>query len=151
LPAREENKKPGYCENCRIKFDDFSEHIVSRKHRRFALNTAHFKDLDTVLDRLIREPAIRAPSRFAPPPFKPAVRRPDEESDSEYSDEEDCGAVSDEEDGHQEEEIVPQWVLDELEASKSEMSQARRMAEEVDEIDDEDEELEVDFGDEHAE
>lgn len=25
LPAREENKKPGYCENCRIKFDDFSQ------------------------------------------------------------------------------------------------------------------------------
>ena len=25
LPPREENKKPGYCENCRIKFDDFSE------------------------------------------------------------------------------------------------------------------------------
>jgi hypothetical protein len=24
LPLREESKKPGYCENCRIKFDDFS-------------------------------------------------------------------------------------------------------------------------------
>lgn len=143
LPAREENKKPGYCENCRIKFDDFSEHIVSRKHRKFALNVNHFKDLDTVLERLIREPAIRAPSRFAPPPFKPAVRRAEEESDSEYSDEDDC--VDEEVVGH-DEEPVPQWVLDEQEASRSEQSQARRMAEEVDEIDEDDEELEVDMG-----
>lgn len=25
LPVREESKKPGYCENCRMKFDDFSQ------------------------------------------------------------------------------------------------------------------------------
>lgn len=87
LPVREETKKPGYCENCRVKFDDFStvsssfpffsfffffrwdrtgvdlptpsfffQHVVSRKHRRFALDDRHFRELDTVLNRLKRRP-----------------------------------------------------------------------------------------------
>lgn len=84
LPPREETKKPGYCENCRNKFDDFGavrplvpslarrvagpsltpcssrrrpppQHIKSRRHRRFALNDDHFTDLDRVLGRLDRQ------------------------------------------------------------------------------------------------
>ncbi|KAL7415421.1 Dfp1/Him1, central region-domain-containing protein [Mrakia frigida] len=177
LPPREENKKPGYCENCRVKFDDFSEHIVSRKHRRFALNTAHFKDLDTVLDRLIREPARRAPTHVVPPPYKPAVRRPESDSEDEASEEEEEqhqeqqqqqqqqqqhqqqeAEQSEEVVESEDEEVVPQWVLEEQEQERRQLSEEARRREaeeeEVDEIDEEEEDeepLEVDMGDEDEE
>ncbi|KAF8972962.1 Dfp1/Him1, central region-domain-containing protein [Flammula alnicola] len=54
LPKREEGVKPGYCESCREKFSDFTTHIVSNKHRKFASNSANFAALDVVLDRLQR-------------------------------------------------------------------------------------------------
>ncbi|KAJ7782996.1 Dfp1/Him1, central region-domain-containing protein [Mycena metata] len=38
LPKRDEGSKPGYCECCRMKFDDFTAHIAGRKHRKFALD-----------------------------------------------------------------------------------------------------------------
>ncbi|KAI9826627.1 MAG: hypothetical protein M1832_006223 [Thelocarpon impressellum] len=46
--------KPGYCENCREKFDDFDEHTLSRKHRKFAVNTENWSDLDALLVHLGR-------------------------------------------------------------------------------------------------
>ncbi|KAF9264218.1 hypothetical protein L218DRAFT_863434 [Marasmius fiardii PR-910] len=55
LSKREEGAKPGYCENCRQKFDDFKQHIVCSKHRRFAANDANFSQLDCVLDRVRRK------------------------------------------------------------------------------------------------
>ncbi|KAF8070270.1 Dfp1/Him1, central region-domain-containing protein [Lyophyllum atratum] len=54
LPKREEGIKPGYCESCRIKFDDFKSHIAGRKHQRFATNDANFLQLDCVLARVQR-------------------------------------------------------------------------------------------------
>ncbi|EJU04005.1 hypothetical protein DACRYDRAFT_105076 [Dacryopinax primogenitus] len=57
LPMREETKKPGYCENCRIKFADFSQHVKSKKHRTFATTDDNFVQLDEVLERLIRPKA----------------------------------------------------------------------------------------------
>jgi len=44
--------KPGYCENCRDKFDDFDEHIATRKHRKFAATASNWAELDTVLYQL---------------------------------------------------------------------------------------------------
>ncbi|KAL8762923.1 MAG: hypothetical protein Q9184_001145 [Pyrenodesmia sp. 2 TL-2023] len=55
-PKRE--PKPGYCENCRDKYDDFETHILDRKHRKFALTQENWKDLDkllAVLGRPIKE------------------------------------------------------------------------------------------------
>ncbi|KAI9835626.1 MAG: hypothetical protein M1837_003699 [Sclerophora amabilis] len=46
--------KPGYCENCRDKFDDFDEHVISRKHRKFAVTDAHWDELDSLLAQLVR-------------------------------------------------------------------------------------------------
>ncbi|KAL8791692.1 MAG: hypothetical protein Q9195_005699 [Heterodermia aff. obscurata] len=46
--------KPGYCENCKEKYNDFDDHIISRKHRKFALNREHWKDLDRLLAQLGR-------------------------------------------------------------------------------------------------
>lgn len=47
-------KKPGYCENCRIKFTDIEEHVMSRVHRDFALKESNFISLDVLLRRLHR-------------------------------------------------------------------------------------------------
>ncbi|EXJ95176.1 hypothetical protein A1O1_00295 [Capronia coronata CBS 617.96] len=44
--------KPGYCENCRDKYDDFEEHIVSRKHRKFAMTQSNWTELDALLSQL---------------------------------------------------------------------------------------------------
>ena len=62
--------KPGYCENCRDKYEDFDEvcfqllalyelarltrpqHIVSRKHRKFALTQSNWVELDQLLAQL---------------------------------------------------------------------------------------------------
>ena len=65
------DQKPGYCENCREKYDDFddvsvvlssfveisnviSQHIVGRKHRKFALTPENWKELDQLLSHLGR-------------------------------------------------------------------------------------------------
>ncbi|GAA5924293.1 hypothetical protein JCM3775_005648 [Rhodotorula graminis] len=52
--VRDEPKKPGYCENCRVKYDDFKDHVVSSKHRRFALNPKHWVELDRLLEKIER-------------------------------------------------------------------------------------------------
>ncbi|CAE6411123.1 unnamed protein product, partial [Rhizoctonia solani] len=59
LPTREEKKKPGYCENCRSRFEDFDQigqHVNGTKHRKFATKDSNFRDLDQVLDRIRRRP-----------------------------------------------------------------------------------------------
>ncbi|CAK4031254.1 related to DBF4-regulatory subunit for Cdc7p kinase [Lecanosticta acicola] len=52
--------KPGYCENCRDKFDDFDEHIASRKHRKFAVSPENWKELDNLL-AVLKRPHKKAP------------------------------------------------------------------------------------------
>lgn len=47
-------KKPGYCENCRVKYDDFVEHIYDRRHRKFATTESHFVDIDALIMRVQR-------------------------------------------------------------------------------------------------
>ncbi|KAK7534789.1 Dfp1/Him1, central region-domain-containing protein [Phyllosticta citribraziliensis] len=50
----EKEPKPGYCENCKEKFDDFDTHVISRKHRKFALNLDNWGELDCLLGELER-------------------------------------------------------------------------------------------------
>ncbi|KAI0829678.1 Dfp1/Him1, central region-domain-containing protein [Trametes gibbosa] len=54
LPKRDEATKPGYCECCRVKFEDFRHHIGTKRHRKYALDDDHFKRLDRVLARVRR-------------------------------------------------------------------------------------------------
>ncbi|KAL6866635.1 Dfp1/Him1, central region domain-containing protein [Trichoderma novae-zelandiae] len=54
--------KPGYCENCQDKFRDFDEHILSRKHRKFAENDDNWIELDALLAQLKRIPKYSAAS-----------------------------------------------------------------------------------------
>ncbi|KAI9370064.1 Dfp1/Him1, central region-domain-containing protein [Aspergillus egyptiacus] len=51
---RRRDPKPGYCENCRDKFDDFEEHVMTRKHRKFAMNLTNWAELDSLLFQLQR-------------------------------------------------------------------------------------------------
>lgn len=51
---KKRDPKPGYCENCQDKFDDFEEHIASRKHRKFAENDNNWTQLDDLLAQLER-------------------------------------------------------------------------------------------------
>ncbi|KAH6690712.1 Dfp1/Him1 [Plectosphaerella plurivora] len=48
--------KSGYCENCQDKFKDFDEHVLSRKHRKFADNDDNWAELDGLLSQLSRAP-----------------------------------------------------------------------------------------------
>ncbi|EEP76285.1 hypothetical protein UREG_01134 [Uncinocarpus reesii 1704] len=61
--APKRDPKPGYCENCREKFDEFDEHIKSRQHRRFAANPSNWSELDRVLGALQRD---KIPARIDP-------------------------------------------------------------------------------------
>ncbi|TCD62599.1 hypothetical protein EIP91_006645 [Steccherinum ochraceum] len=54
LPKRDEGTKPGYCESCRQKFEDFKTHVTGRRHRKFAMDDSNFLALDYVLDRVKR-------------------------------------------------------------------------------------------------
>ncbi|RMZ80876.1 hypothetical protein DV737_g2757, partial [Chaetothyriales sp. CBS 132003] len=51
-PVAAKDPKPGYCENCRDKYDDFEEHILSRKHRKFAMTDSNWIELDALLAKL---------------------------------------------------------------------------------------------------
>lgn len=53
-PRRRKDKKPGYCENCRVKFDDLEEHATTRRHLRFAQNDQNFEEIDALLDSVAR-------------------------------------------------------------------------------------------------
>ncbi|KAF6760014.1 Dfp1/Him1, central region-domain-containing protein [Ephemerocybe angulata] len=57
-PKREEGSKPGYCECCRQKFEDFKHHVVSSRHRRFAQNDDNFMGLDAILSRVQRKSLV---------------------------------------------------------------------------------------------
>lgn len=100
------------------------QHIIGRRHRRFALDYRQFAELDAVLDRLQREPAAPA-FRRPPPPFRPLTRyeseSASEEDEDDYDDaeqppmepeeeeeEEDC---YEEEEEEEEEQEVP-WEED---------------------------------------
>lgn len=54
LPKREEGMKPGYCECCRVKFEDFRTHTEGRRHRKFATDDSNFVQLDYLLQRVQR-------------------------------------------------------------------------------------------------
>ncbi|KAL8830936.1 MAG: hypothetical protein Q9170_005510 [Blastenia crenularia] len=49
MQAPRKDPKPGYCENCREKYDDFDVHVLDRKHRKFALTQENWEDLDKLL------------------------------------------------------------------------------------------------------
>ncbi|TPX68739.1 hypothetical protein SpCBS45565_g02918 [Spizellomyces sp. 'palustris'] len=47
--------RPGYCENCNIKYDVFAEHIESKIHKSW-LRQANFQELDNLIATLQRPP-----------------------------------------------------------------------------------------------
>ncbi|KAJ3308055.1 hypothetical protein HDU76_004158 [Blyttiomyces sp. JEL0837] len=75
--------RPGFCENCGEKYDEFITHVTSRKHASWASYNHNFINLDELLIRTHRDGKIRRP------PSWPSL---DEMDEMEYmtSDEEDC-------------------------------------------------------------
>ncbi|OTA91916.1 hypothetical protein M434DRAFT_75436 [Hypoxylon sp. CO27-5] len=65
-PPKKTELKPGYCENCAEKYADFDEHIVSKKHRKFADDDENWVDLDDLLSQLQREPKHKSFSSWTP-------------------------------------------------------------------------------------
>ncbi|KAL8305790.1 hypothetical protein RB597_003506 [Gaeumannomyces tritici] len=57
---KKRDPKPGYCENCQDKFEDFEEHIQSRPHRKFAENDDNWTELDGLLQAIGRRPRRRS-------------------------------------------------------------------------------------------
>ncbi|CUM62541.1 uncharacterized protein PRCAT00000093001 [Priceomyces carsonii] len=49
---KERDLRPGYCENCRVKYDNFEDHISSNRHRNFACDDRNFKDIDILIETL---------------------------------------------------------------------------------------------------
>ncbi|KAI1387645.1 Dfp1/Him1, central region-domain-containing protein [Hypoxylon trugodes] len=72
-PPKKTELKPGYCENCAEKYADFDEHIVSKKHRKFADDDENWVDLDDLLSQLERKVKHKyaawpsSPSEWLPP------------------------------------------------------------------------------------
>jgi regulatory subunit for Cdc7p protein kinase len=52
VTKRKEELNPGYCENCRVKYDHFEDHMVSNRHRNFACDDRNFKDIDNLSETL---------------------------------------------------------------------------------------------------
>lgn len=52
-------KVSGYCENCRIHFEDFDVHIESGKHRSFARKEENFQDIDNLIEKLHQQIALK--------------------------------------------------------------------------------------------
>lgn len=69
---KDQDTASGYCENCRVRYNDLSVHIASGKHRRFANNAKNFADLDDMLQCLQRppNPLMCVPTRVCRPCWK---------------------------------------------------------------------------------
>ncbi|EEQ32117.1 Cdc7p-Dbf4p kinase complex regulatory subunit [Microsporum canis] len=57
--SKKREPKPGYCENCREKFEDFDDHVETRKHQKFANNQANFFEIDDFIMGLNNEDGCR--------------------------------------------------------------------------------------------
>ncbi|WVQ85007.1 hypothetical protein IAT38_007171 [Cryptococcus sp. DSM 104549] len=71
LKGRDQDTAAGYCENCRLKYADLSVHMVSKKHRRFALNDENFASLDRLLGTLERPAYPKYFTLEYPPCYQP--------------------------------------------------------------------------------
>lgn len=45
-------KNAGYCENCRVKYDNLEDHISTEKHQVFAQNEYNFEMIDSLIEKL---------------------------------------------------------------------------------------------------
>lgn len=55
------SKKPGFCENCYERFENFDDHVLTKKHKKYAANAQNFAALDAIIDSLARQPKLPSP------------------------------------------------------------------------------------------
>ncbi|MBW0523256.1 hypothetical protein O181_062971 [Austropuccinia psidii MF-1] len=84
--AKVEEPKAGYCENCRIKYSDFRKHILTRRHRKFALDDVYWIELDDMLKRTTRR---LKPNVQVPPSVREMIMLCDEKDDEDEDEDED--------------------------------------------------------------
>ncbi|KAK9899130.1 hypothetical protein P389DRAFT_44432 [Cystobasidium minutum MCA 4210] len=94
IPPRPEPKKPGYCENCRVRFEDFKTHTRTKKHRRFALDQSNWTQLDELFGKIKRPINPELLELYADADMQNDIpsdieASDKEEEEEEYSDEED--------------------------------------------------------------
>ncbi|TIB92239.1 hypothetical protein E3Q10_02100 [Wallemia mellicola] len=82
LSRRHENLKPGYCEICRIKFDDFNKHVNSNKHKKQSTDPKIWSSIDLLLRYTARplakateKPPPSPATKLSPPPSPKKLRR----------------------------------------------------------------------------
>ncbi|OMJ26070.1 Hsk1-interacting molecule 1 [Smittium culicis] len=57
IPSRQPAaSRPGYCENCKVKYEDMYDHVQSSSHRAFANTASNWTDLDDLLSTIQRKP-----------------------------------------------------------------------------------------------
>ncbi|KAA1086470.1 hypothetical protein PGTUg99_019850 [Puccinia graminis f. sp. tritici] len=140
--AKNEEPKTGYCENCRLKYSDFRKHILTRKHRKFALDESNWADLDETLKKTTRR---LKPGVTVPPSVREMIllmhgsdneeededEEEEEEEDDEEEEEED---VKEDEEEDAEEEEEEEDVEEEEEEEEEDVEEEEEVAgEEVDE------------------
>ncbi|KAI8918548.1 hypothetical protein DFJ77DRAFT_299442 [Powellomyces hirtus] len=75
--------RPGYCENCNVKYDLFSEHVHSKVHKAW-LSQANFQDLDNLLAKIVRprkesssETSAKIPYQMEVPKERTSISTPE--------------------------------------------------------------------------
>ncbi|KAG0229333.1 hypothetical protein BGW41_003067 [Actinomortierella wolfii] len=66
--------KAGYCENCKVQYASLREHSLTKRHRRYAYDTAKFRDLDQILAKVQRKRRDQKSSRTEHPAPAPALK-----------------------------------------------------------------------------
>ncbi|KAJ3012658.1 hypothetical protein HKX48_006169 [Thoreauomyces humboldtii] len=59
VPGKAFYTRPGYCENCNVKYDVYTEHVGSTVHKTW-LSQASFLELDNLLGKLSRPPRVES-------------------------------------------------------------------------------------------
>ncbi|ANZ74366.1 BA75_01818T0 [Komagataella pastoris] len=66
LPVKKDRKRKreraaydGYCENCRIEYDNLSTHIKTQIHRSFARDDCNFKNIDNLIFKLAESRSLQ--------------------------------------------------------------------------------------------
>ncbi|WAQ90589.1 hypothetical protein PtA15_12A579 [Puccinia triticina] len=154
--ARNEEPKTGYCENCRLKYSDFRKHILTKKHRKFALDENNWIDLDDTLKKTTRR---LKPGVVVPPSVREmilAMHASDDEQEEEdevdeeeeEEDEEDHDHDQGEEEGDVEED--EEDAADDMEEKDGDddegVEEESEVEEEVDVRDDDDRREEIEHG-----
>lgn len=53
--AKRNPAKPGYCENCITRYDNYHEHVATEEHREFAMNDHNYRGVDQFIKEYLEQ------------------------------------------------------------------------------------------------